>query len=89
LRTFVDATGKSDHCVYGELIFMVARVAMDDTGPAGFPWNYDRREIFADGVIHAIGIYFGLSPAKRTAVKAIFSGANRGPGTGGPFVGEV
>jgi hemolysin III len=39
---------------------MVARVAMDDKRPAGFPWNYDRGEIVADGVIHAIGICFGL-----------------------------
>jgi hemolysin III len=39
---------------------MVARVAMDDKGPPGFPWNYDRGEIVADGVIHAIGICFGL-----------------------------
>jgi len=39
---------------------MVARVAMDDRRPAGIPWNYDRGEIVADGVIHAIGICFGL-----------------------------
>jgi hemolysin III len=39
---------------------MVARVAMDDRGPAGILWNYDRGEIVADGVIHAIGICFGL-----------------------------
>jgi hypothetical protein len=28
--------------------------------PAGFPWNYDRSEIIADGVIHALGICSGL-----------------------------
>jgi hemolysin III len=39
---------------------MVARVAMDDRRPAGIPWNYDRGEIVADGLIHAIGICFGL-----------------------------
>jgi hemolysin III len=39
---------------------MVARVAMDDGRPAGIPWNYDRGEIVADGLIHAIGICFGL-----------------------------
>ena len=33
---------------------------MDDKRPAGFPWNYDRGEIVADGVVHAIGICFGL-----------------------------
>jgi predicted membrane channel-forming protein YqfA (hemolysin III family) len=39
---------------------MVARVAMGDKRLAGFPWNYDRGEIVADGIIHAIGICFGL-----------------------------
>ena len=33
---------------------------MDYRRPAGFPWNFDRSEIIADGVIHAIGICFGL-----------------------------
>jgi hemolysin III len=32
---------------------------MDDKRPA-FPWNYDRGEILADGVIHGIGICLGL-----------------------------
>ena len=32
----------------------------DQRCQAGFPWNYDRDEIIADGVIHAIGICFGL-----------------------------
>ena len=32
----------------------------DDRRPAGIPWNYDRGETVADGVIHAIGICFGL-----------------------------
>ena len=35
-------------------------VAENHKRPAGFPWNYDRREFIADGVIHAIGICFGL-----------------------------
>jgi hemolysin III len=39
---------------------MGAGVAMDYRRPAGFLWNYDRGEIIADGVIHAIGICFGL-----------------------------
>ena len=33
---------------------------MDYRRPANFPWNYDRGEIIADGVIHAIGICLGL-----------------------------
>jgi hemolysin III len=33
---------------------------MGDKRLAGFPWNYDRGEIVADGIIHAIGICFGL-----------------------------
>ena len=33
---------------------------MDYRRPARFPWNLDRGEIIADGVIHAIGICFGL-----------------------------
>ena len=28
--------------------------------PAKFSWNYDRGEIIADGVIHAMGICLGL-----------------------------
>src|SRR5712692_4318754 len=39
---------------------MVAGATMDYRWPARFPWNYDRGEIIADGVIHAIGICFGL-----------------------------
>ncbi|WP_296523339.1 hemolysin III family protein [Rhodoplanes sp.] len=33
---------------------------MDHKQPAGFSWDYDRGEIIADGVIHAIGMCFGL-----------------------------
>ena len=33
---------------------------MNDRRPARFPWNYDRSEMVADGVIHVIGICFGL-----------------------------
>jgi len=33
---------------------------MDCSRLARFPWNYDRREIIADGVIHVIGICFGV-----------------------------
>jgi hemolysin III len=42
------------------LIFMGAGVAIDHRCPAKFPWNYDRCEIIADAVIHAIGIWFGV-----------------------------
>ena len=31
--------------------------------PAGVTWNYDRAEIIADGIIHAIGIALGVSGA--------------------------
>jgi hemolysin III len=33
---------------------------MNDKRQPGLPWNYDRGELVADGVIHAIGICFGL-----------------------------
>jgi hemolysin III len=39
---------------------MVAGTAMNNRRLAVFPWNYDPREIIADGVIHVIGICFGL-----------------------------
>jgi hemolysin III len=35
-------------------------VAIDSRQPPEFSWNYDRVEIIADGVIHAIGFCFGL-----------------------------
>jgi len=34
--------------------------AMDNKRPAAFPWHYDRREIIADGMIHAVGLCLGL-----------------------------
>jgi hypothetical protein len=34
--------------------------AMDSRRPAAFPWHYDRREITADGMIHAVGLCLGL-----------------------------
>ena len=36
---------------------------MDSGRPAGFFWNYDRDEIIADGVVHALGICSGLTGA--------------------------
>jgi hemolysin III len=41
--------------------------------PAGFPWNYDRGEIVADGVVHAIGICAGLIGAVIIIVVATHS----------------
>lgn len=35
-------------------------MAIDSRQPPEFSWNYDRVEIIADGVIHAIGFCFGL-----------------------------
>src|SRR5438128_1051899 len=35
-------------------------MTMNHKRRAGLPWNYDRGEIVADGVIHAIGVCFGL-----------------------------
>ena len=46
---------------------------MDYNRPAGFPWNYDRDEIIADGVIHAIGICFGLIGAAIVIILASHS----------------
>jgi hemolysin III len=39
---------------------MLTGMALDFGRPAGVAWNYDRGEIIADGVIHAIGICSGL-----------------------------
>jgi hypothetical protein len=46
--------------IYWKLIFKVTGMAMGSGRPAGFPWNYDRSEIIADSVIHALGICSGL-----------------------------
>lgn len=40
--------------------FKVGRVAIGPRLPAQFTWNYDRTEIIADGVIHAIGVCFSV-----------------------------
>lgn len=39
----------------------------------GFSWNYDRGEIIADGIIHALGICFGLFGAIAIVTAAIQS----------------
>jgi hemolysin III len=43
---------------------------MNDKRPHGSPWNYDRGEIVADGVIHVIGCCFGLIGAVALIVLA-------------------
>jgi hemolysin III len=48
---------------YWKSSFMVTEMEMDSGRPAGFPWNYDRGEIIADGVVHALGICSGLTGA--------------------------
>lgn len=49
---------------------------MDHRWPATFPWNYDRGEIIADGVVHAVGIGFGLIGAIIVIVITIHSTKN-------------
>lgn len=49
---------------------------MDYRWPMKFPWNYDRGEIVADGVIHAIGICFGLIGAVIIVIVASHSTEN-------------
>jgi hemolysin III len=39
---------------------MGKRLVTEHGRPVGFTWNYDRVEIVADGVVHAIGVCFGL-----------------------------
>jgi hemolysin III len=41
-----------------------------DGRPAGLTWNYDRGEIIADGVVHAVGIGLGLVGAIAVVVAA-------------------
>jgi hemolysin III len=52
---------------------MFAGVAMENERPAGFPWDYHRSEIIADGMIHAVGICLGLIGAVIIIVIAIQS----------------
>src|SRR6516225_5078580 len=46
---------------------------MDDGRQAAFAWDYDRSEIIADGVIHAVGICIGLIGAVVIVVIASLS----------------
>jgi hemolysin III len=41
-----------------------------DGRPAGLVWNYDRLEIIADGVVHAIGLTLGLGGAITILIEA-------------------
>jgi hemolysin III len=43
---------------------------MNDIPAQGSPWNYDRGEIVADGVIHIVGVCFGLIEAVTLIVLA-------------------
>jgi predicted membrane channel-forming protein YqfA (hemolysin III family) len=60
-------TGSSD-C--GARTWSASAVRMNNKRPAGFSWNYDRDEMVADGVIHVIGICFGLIGAVTLIVVA-------------------
>ena len=46
---------------------------MDDGRRTAFPWDYDRSEIIADGMIHAVGICLGLVGAVSMIVIASLS----------------
>src|SRR5579864_1942312 len=45
-----------------------------DGRPAGLSWNYDRAEIVADGIVHAIGVGLGLVGAVILLFIAHFAG---------------
>jgi hemolysin III len=42
---------------------------MNDNPAQGSRWNYDRGEIVADGVIHIVGVCFGLIGAVTLIVR--------------------
>jgi len=46
-------------------------VAMPDRCPGQISWHYDRTEIIADGVVHAIGVCLGLIGAITIVVMAV------------------
>ena len=46
-------------------------VAMPDRCPGQISWDYDRTEIIADGVVHAIGVCLGLIGAVTILVIAV------------------
>ena len=44
---------------------------MPDRCPGQISWHYDRAEIIADGVVHAIGVCLGLIGAVTIVVMAV------------------
>jgi hemolysin III len=55
-------------------------VAMPDRCPGQISWDYDRTEIIADGVVHAIGVSLGLIGAVTIVVMAVkIEGINLAP----------
>src|SRR6266404_8559847 len=46
-------------------------VAMPDRCPGQISWHYDRAEIIADGVVHAIGVCLGLIGAVTIVLMAV------------------
>src|SRR5215472_39248 len=46
-------------------------VAMPDRTPGQISWHYDRAEIIADGVVHAIGVCLGLIGAVTIVLMAV------------------
>jgi hemolysin III len=48
-----------------------ARAKSADTCPGKIAWDYDRTEIFADGVVHAVGICLGLIGAIAIVIVAV------------------
>jgi hemolysin III len=55
-------------------------VAMPDRCPGQISWDYDRTEIIADGVVHAIGVCLGLIGAVTIVVMAVkIEGINLAP----------
>jgi hemolysin III len=55
-------------------------VAMPDQCPGQISWDYDRTEIIADGVVHAIGVSLGLIGAVTIVVMAVkIEGINLAP----------
>lgn len=49
---------------------------IDENGrPLGLVWNYDRAEVVLDGIVHAVGVMFGLAGATALIVLALHSPA--------------
>src|SRR3954468_17263512 len=48
-------------------------VGVSNTAPHGITWDYDRGELIADGVVHAIGLSLGLAGVVAILIVAINS----------------